>query len=53
MVVELAFKTKVLLWSGVVLGSLAVGILGYAIVRYYNYGNIASTFSYFFLCLIA
>ncbi|KAM7480614.1 hypothetical protein LguiA_028827 [Lonicera macranthoides] len=36
MVVELAFKTKVLLWSGVVLGSLAVGILGYAIVRNWN-----------------
>ncbi|CAK9179881.1 unnamed protein product [Ilex paraguariensis] len=36
MVVELAFKTKVFLWSGVVLGSLAVGILGYAAVQQQN-----------------
>lgn len=33
MLVDLAFKTKVLLWSGVVLGSFAVGVLGYAAVR--------------------
>ncbi|CAK9147835.1 unnamed protein product [Ilex paraguariensis] len=36
MVVDLAFKTNVLLCSGVVLGSLAVGILGYAAVRNWN-----------------
>lgn len=34
MVVDLAFRTKVLLWSGVALGSLAIGVLGYAVVRY-------------------
>lgn len=34
MVVDLAFNTKVLLVSGIVLGSLSIGILGYAIVRY-------------------
>lgn len=34
MVVDLAFSTKVLLLSGIVLGSVAVGILGYAVVRY-------------------
>lgn len=34
MVVELDFRTKVLLWSGLVIGSLATGILGYAVVRY-------------------
>lgn len=34
MVVDLAFRTKVLLWSGVALGSLAIGVLGYAAVRY-------------------
>lgn len=31
--VDLAFRTKVLLWSGVVLGSLALGVLSYAAVR--------------------
>ncbi|XP_019196882.1 PREDICTED: E3 ubiquitin-protein ligase SPL2 isoform X2 [Ipomoea nil] len=36
MIVDLAFKTKVLLWSGVVFGSLAVGILSYAAVRNWN-----------------
>ncbi|CAN4115598.1 unnamed protein product [Withania somnifera] len=36
MLVDLAFKTKVLLWSGVVLGSVAVGALGYAVVRNWN-----------------
>ncbi|XP_031118477.1 E3 ubiquitin-protein ligase SPL2-like [Ipomoea triloba] len=36
MIVKLAFKTKVLLWSGVVFGSLAVGILSYAAVRNWN-----------------
>lgn len=33
MLVDLAFKTKVLMWSGVVLGSVAVGVLGYSVVR--------------------
>lgn len=33
---DLAFKSKVLLWSGVVLGSVAVGVLGYAVVRNWN-----------------
>ncbi|GMQ08160.1 hypothetical protein CsSME_00052014 [Camellia sinensis var. sinensis] len=30
MVVALAFRTKVLLWSGVVIGAFSIGILGYA-----------------------
>lgn len=33
MVVALAFRTKVLLWSGVVIGAFSIGILGYAAVR--------------------
>ncbi|KAJ4952925.1 hypothetical protein NE237_029757 [Protea cynaroides] len=33
MVLDLAFRTKVLLWGGILLGSLSFGILGYAIVR--------------------
>ncbi|XAR67580.1 Ubiquitin--protein ligase [Bertholletia excelsa] len=36
MVLELAFKTKVLLWSGIVLGAFSIGILGYAAVRNWN-----------------
>lgn len=36
MVDELDFRTKVLLWSGVVIGSVATGILGYAVIRYYK-----------------
>uniref|UniRef100_A0A0V0I2M0 RING-type E3 ubiquitin transferase n=1 Tax=Solanum chacoense TaxID=4108 RepID=A0A0V0I2M0_SOLCH len=36
MLVDLAFKTKVLMWSGVVFGSVAVGVLGYAVVRNWN-----------------
>ncbi|XP_055835938.1 E3 ubiquitin-protein ligase SPL2 [Solanum dulcamara] len=36
MLVDLAFKTKVLMWSGVVLGSVAVGVLGYSVVRNWN-----------------
>lgn len=36
MVVDAAFRTKVLLWSGIVLGTLSIGILGYAAVRYYK-----------------
>lgn len=34
MIVELALKTKVLFWSGVLLGSISIGVLGYAVVRY-------------------
>ncbi|KAG2728658.1 hypothetical protein I3843_01G210100 [Carya illinoinensis] len=33
MIVDLAFRSKVLLWSGFALGSLSIGILGYAVVR--------------------
>ncbi|XP_057977787.1 E3 ubiquitin-protein ligase SPL2 [Malania oleifera] len=36
MVVELAFRTKILFWSGIVLGSLSIGILGFAAVRNWN-----------------
>ncbi|KAF2323622.1 hypothetical protein GH714_036362 [Hevea brasiliensis] len=36
MVVDLAFKTKILLWSGIVLGSLSIGVLSYAVVRNWN-----------------
>ncbi|KAK6264282.1 hypothetical protein QUC31_012420 [Theobroma cacao] len=36
MLLDLAFKTKILLWSGIVLGSLSIGILGYAFVRNWN-----------------
>uniref|UniRef100_A0A5B7BGP3 RING-type E3 ubiquitin transferase n=1 Tax=Davidia involucrata TaxID=16924 RepID=A0A5B7BGP3_DAVIN len=36
MVVELAFRTNVLLWSGIFLGVVSVGILGYAVVRNWN-----------------
>lgn len=35
MVVDLATRTKVLFWSGVLLGTLSFGVLGYAIVRYH------------------
>ncbi|KAL0341837.1 UNVERIFIED_CONTAM: E3 ubiquitin-protein ligase SPL2 [Sesamum calycinum] len=33
LVADLSFKTKVLMWSGLVFGSLAIGILGYSIAR--------------------
>nr|DAD48303.1 TPA_asm: hypothetical protein HUJ06_018240 [Nelumbo nucifera] len=33
-VVDLGFRTKVLLWGGILLVSLSFGILGYAIMRY-------------------
>ena len=33
MLVDLAFRTKVLFWGGVVLSSLAIGVLSYAAVR--------------------
>ncbi|GAV82709.1 GIDE domain-containing protein/zf-C3HC4_3 domain-containing protein [Cephalotus follicularis] len=36
LVVDLAFKTKILLWGGIVFGSLSIGILGYAVVRNWN-----------------
>ncbi|KAJ4717783.1 Mitochondrial ubiquitin ligase activator of NFKB [Melia azedarach] len=36
MVVDLAYRTKILFWSGIVLGSLSIGILSYAIVRNWN-----------------
>ncbi|PSS07317.1 E3 ubiquitin-protein like [Actinidia chinensis var. chinensis] len=36
MVIGLAFRSKVLLWSGIVLGALSIGILGYADVRNWN-----------------
>ncbi|KAL4290694.1 hypothetical protein GQ457_14G007360 [Hibiscus cannabinus] len=36
MLIDLAFKTKILFWSSIVLGSLSVGILGYAFVRNWN-----------------
>lgn len=36
MVVEMSFRTKILFWSGIVVGSLSVGVLGYAIVRNWN-----------------
>ncbi|XP_026429613.1 E3 ubiquitin-protein ligase SPL2-like [Papaver somniferum] len=33
LVVDLAFNTKCLVWGGLILGSLSVGILGYATIR--------------------
>ncbi|GAU32971.1 hypothetical protein TSUD_358380 [Trifolium subterraneum] len=36
MIVDLSFKAKVLFWSGIVLGTMSVGIFGYAIVRNWN-----------------
>ncbi|XP_065867217.1 E3 ubiquitin-protein ligase SPL2 [Euphorbia lathyris] len=36
MVLDLAFKSKVLLWSGIILGSVSIGILGYAFMRNWN-----------------
>ncbi|CAO2840276.1 unnamed protein product [Amaranthus hypochondriacus] len=35
--IDLSFKTKILLWSGIVVGSVSIGILGYAVVR--NWGK--------------
>ncbi|KAH7565584.1 hypothetical protein JRO89_XS09G0230600 [Xanthoceras sorbifolium] len=34
--VDLADKTKILFWSGIVIGSLSIGILGYSIFRNWN-----------------
>ncbi|XWS16162.1 hypothetical protein CRYUN_Cryun34aG0061600 [Craigia yunnanensis] len=36
MLLDLAFKTKILFWSSIILGSLSIGILGYAFVRNWN-----------------
>jgi hypothetical protein len=37
MIVDLAFRSKVLLWSCIALGSLSIGVLGYAVVRYNSF----------------
>nr|XP_023914006.1 E3 ubiquitin-protein ligase SPL2 [Quercus suber] len=36
MIVDLAFRSKILLWGGVAFGSLSIGILGYAVMRNWN-----------------
>ncbi|TKY64263.1 Mitochondrial ubiquitin ligase activator of nfkb 1 [Spatholobus suberectus] len=36
MIVDLSIKTKILFWGGIALGSMSVGILGYAVVRNWN-----------------
>lgn len=36
MIEDLAFKSKVLLWSCIAFGSLSIGVLGYAVVRNWN-----------------
>ncbi|KAJ6427362.1 hypothetical protein OIU84_022871 [Salix udensis] len=36
MVADLAFKVKIQLWSGIVLGSLSIGVLGFAVMRNWN-----------------
>ncbi|KAK9755995.1 hypothetical protein RND81_01G065600 [Saponaria officinalis] len=36
MLIELSSRTKILLWSGIVVGSVSIGVLGYAIVRNWN-----------------
>ncbi|GAB2220040.1 hypothetical protein Droror1_Dr00007682 [Drosera rotundifolia] len=33
MVIELSYKTKILLWSGLIFGSLAVCVLGFSVMR--------------------
>ncbi|XP_042023924.1 E3 ubiquitin-protein ligase SPL2-like [Salvia splendens] len=33
LVADLSFKTKVLMWSGLVFGTIAIGILGYSVAR--------------------
>ncbi|KAK4481968.1 hypothetical protein RD792_012882 [Penstemon davidsonii] len=35
-IADLSFKTKVLMWSGIFVGSVAIGILGYSIARNWN-----------------
>jgi hypothetical protein len=37
MVADLAFKAKIQLWSGIVLGSLSIGVLGFAVMRYSSF----------------
>lgn len=39
MLADLSFDTKVLLWSGVIFGALAVGILGFSVARYSRFTN--------------
>ncbi|XP_021903002.1 E3 ubiquitin-protein ligase SPL2 [Carica papaya] len=36
MLLDLAFRTKILFWSGIILGSLSISILGYAALRNWN-----------------
>eukprot|EP00256_Glycine_max_P032023 XP_006576561.1 E3 ubiquitin-protein ligase SPL2 isoform X1 [Glycine max] len=36
MIVDLSSKTKILFWGGIALGSMSVGVLGYAVVRNWN-----------------
>ncbi|KAH9615473.1 hypothetical protein KSS87_010386 [Heliosperma pusillum] len=36
MLIELSLRAKILLWSGVVVGTVSIGVLGYSIVRNYN-----------------
>ncbi|KAL0009824.1 hypothetical protein SO802_004932 [Lithocarpus litseifolius] len=36
MIVDLAFRSKILLWGGIAFGSLSIGILGYAVMRNWN-----------------
>ncbi|KAF7135937.1 hypothetical protein RHSIM_Rhsim08G0239400 [Rhododendron simsii] len=36
MVVDIALRTKILFWSGIVFGALSIGILGFAAVRNWN-----------------
>ncbi|XP_010064037.2 E3 ubiquitin-protein ligase SPL2 [Eucalyptus grandis] len=36
MVIDLAFRTKILFWSSIFLGSASIGILGFAFVRNWN-----------------
>ncbi|XP_047963042.1 E3 ubiquitin-protein ligase SPL2-like isoform X1 [Salvia hispanica] len=33
LVADLSFKTKVLMWSGLVFGTIAIGVLGYSVAR--------------------
>lgn len=33
MIMDLSIKTKILFWGGIALGSMSVGVLGYAVVR--------------------
>ena len=34
MIVDLSIKAKILFWGGISLGSMSVGVLGYAVLRY-------------------